>query len=130
MWLFTETGFISAVAHREDQRYMMVRARDKLSLEELALMSQTEIEFTPKADYSWRTVVSKQDLYDFMEHAISVADYDNFKNRVTKTRGSRFVEALHHVWEIMHNVEDAAAKKRWSRESFLDELEDEYEPKP
>lgn len=128
MWLFTETGFISAVAHREDQRFMMVRARDKQSLEELALMSQAEIEYTPNADYSWRVVVHKQDLYGFMEHAISVADYDNFKNRVYKTRGSRFVSALHHVWEIMHNVEDEAAKKRWARESFLDELEDEYEP--
>jgi hypothetical protein len=129
MWIFTETGFISAVAHREDQRYMMVRARDKQSLEELALMSQTEIEYSPNADYSWRTVVHKQDLYGFMENAISLADYDNFKNRVTKTRGRRFVDALHQVWEIMHMVEDEAAKKRWARESFLEELADEYEPK-
>jgi hypothetical protein len=129
MWIFTETGFISAVAHREDQRFMMVRARDKQSLEELALMSQTEIEYSPNADYSWRTVVHKQDLYGFMENAISVADYDNFKNRVTKTRGRRFVDALHEVWEVMHKVEDEAAKKRYARESFLQELADEYEPK-
>jgi hypothetical protein len=108
---------------------MMVRARDKQSLEELALMSQTEIEYSPNADYSWRTVVHKQDLYGFMENAISLADYDNFKNRVTKTRGRRFVDALHQVWEIMHMVEDEAAKKRWARESFLEELADEYEPK-
>ena len=129
MWIFTETGFISAVAHRDDQRYMMVRARDKQSLEELALMSQTEIEYSPNADYSWRTVVHKQNLYEFMEHAISVADYDNFKNRVSRTRGRRFVDALHEVWEVMHKVEDEAAKKRWARESFLEELADEYEPK-
>lgn len=126
MWIFTETGFISAVAHRDDQRYMMVRARDKQSLEPLALMSDTEIEFTPRADYSWRTVVHKQNLYEFMEHAISEADYDNFKNRVHTTRGRRFVDALHHVWEIMHNVEDDAAKKRWAREAYEDELADEY----
>lgn len=129
MWIFTETGFISAVAHRDDQRFMMVRARDKQSLEELALMSQTEIEYTPNADYSWRVVVHKQDLYGFMENAISVADYDNFKNRVTLTRGRRFVDALHHVWEIMHNVEDESAKKRWNRQVFEDELADEYTDK-
>jgi hypothetical protein len=129
MWIFTETGFISAVAHRDDQRFMVVRARDKQSLEELALMSQTEIEYSPNADYSWRTVVHKQDLYQFMEHAISVADYDNFKNRVYKTRGNRFASALNEVWSIMHNVEDEAAKKRWARESYMDELADEYEPK-
>jgi hypothetical protein len=129
MWIFTETGFISAVAHRDDQRFMMVRARDKQSLEELALMSQTEIEYTPSADYSWRVVVHKQDLYGFMENAISVADYDNFKNRVALTRGRRFVDALHHVWEIMHNVEDESAKKRWNRQVFEDELADEYTDK-
>lgn len=127
MWIFTETGFISAVTHREDARYMMVRARDKQSLKELATMSQTEVHYTPNADYSWRTVVHKQDLYSFMEHAISVADYDNFKNRVSKTRGRRFVDALHHVWEIMHSVSDESAKKRWLREEYEDRFMDEYE---
>jgi hypothetical protein len=71
--------------------------------------------------------VHKQDLYAFMEHAISVADYDNFKNRVSKTRGRKFVEALHHVWEIMHSVSEESARKRWLRDEYEKELEDEYE---
>lgn len=129
MWIFTETGFISAVAHRDDTRFMMVRARDKQSLEQLALMAQTEIEYTPKADYAWRTVVHKQDLYSFMEAAISDADYDNFKNRVYQTRGSRFVGALHHVWEIMHSVSDLEMSKRAAREAFEEQLADEYSDK-
>lgn len=126
MWIFTETGFISAVAHRDDNRFMMVRGRDKLSLEPLAELAGTEVEFTPNADYSWRVTVHKQDLYEFMEKAISDASYDNFKNRVTKTRGARFVRALHEVWEVMHGVEDDAAKKRWDRQQFEDSLADEY----
>lgn len=126
MWIFTDTGFISAVAHRDDNRYMMVRGRDKLSLEPLAKLAEAEIEFTPNADYSWRVTVHKRDLSAFMEIAISDATYDNFKNRVTKTRGARFVRALHEVWEIMHEVEDDAAKKRWNRQQFEDSLADEY----
>lgn len=126
MWLFTETGFISAVAHRNDQTLMMVRARDKQSLEPLAEQAGTSIEYTPNADYSWRTVVHKLDLYAFMETSISECDYDNFKNRVYKTRGREFVNALHEVWEIMHEVEDEAAKKRYARAQFEDKLAEEY----
>ena len=32
MWIFTETGFVSAVQHRENPDYLMVRARDRQSL--------------------------------------------------------------------------------------------------
>ena len=36
MWLFTETGFVSAVCSPEDKDIMKVRARDKKSLLELS----------------------------------------------------------------------------------------------
>jgi hypothetical protein len=61
-----------------------------------------------------------------METSISDCDYDNFKNRVFRTRGRKFVNALHEVWEIMHEVEDEAAKKRYARAQFEDKLAEEY----
>jgi hypothetical protein len=34
-------------------------------------------------------------------------DYDNFKNRVAKTRGNDYTHALHDVWVAMLATEDA-----------------------
>jgi hypothetical protein len=35
----------------------------------------------------------------------SSIEYDNFKSRVTKTRGYDFVDALHDVWAAMLKIE-------------------------
>ena len=37
MWVFTETGFVSAVRKPEEPKYITVRAREKQSLEVLAV---------------------------------------------------------------------------------------------
>lgn len=121
MWLFTETGFISAVRHRDLPDMVMIRARDELSLEPIAEMGSVRIEYTPNADYAYRVTVHNDVLGAFMDIMIQEMDYDNFKNRVTKTRGQKFVAALHHVWEIMHNVEDKKAAGR-----YYDLEEDKY----
>ena len=36
MWVFTETGFVSAVRKPEEPKYITVRAREKQSLEVLS----------------------------------------------------------------------------------------------
>ena len=33
MWIFTSTGFVSAVVHRDDADLIVVRARDRESLQ-------------------------------------------------------------------------------------------------
>ena len=38
-------------------------------------------------------------------------DYDNFKNKVAKTRGYDFVDALHNVWVAMLGVEDSSREE-------------------
>lgn len=124
MWLFTETGFVSAVTHRDDDSLMMVRARDRASLAPLAVSAGTEIDKTPTADYPWRTVVTKEALKEWMCDAIDDAHYDNFKSKVTKTRGVQFVDALHEVWAVMMQVEeDRIGKKRkwWQDHEDLDD---------
>jgi len=121
MWLFTETGFISAVRHREYPNMVMVRARDEMSLIPLARLGDADIDFTPNADYAYRVVVDNETLTEFMADSIETMEYDNFKNRVTKTRGNKFVNALHRVWEVMHQVEDEKASTR-----YYDLEEDKY----
>lgn len=48
MWLFTDTGFVSAVSDGSD---LMVRSRDRESLVPLAAVAKVEIKKTPKNDY-------------------------------------------------------------------------------
>jgi hypothetical protein len=108
---------------------MMVRARDKKSLEGLAKMGRTEIETTLGADYPHRITVTKEMMKKWLNNQIDDATYDNFKTQVAKTRGYEFVKPLHDVWETMHKVEDVE-RKRWfgyeAYESWDDDLYNEY----
>ena len=55
MWLFTNTGFVSAVSNGKD---LTIRARDKESLAPIAQSAQVEIIATPTNDYPYRVIVS------------------------------------------------------------------------
>ena len=110
MWIFTETGFVSAVQHRENPEYLMVRARDRQSLEALAVMISVEIKSTPTADYPYRLVASKEDVKSWMNDSIDFLGYNNFKNQVAVTRGKEYAYALGSVWSTMHEVEDEEAR--------------------
>jgi len=111
MWLFTETGFVSAVCESKDSNTMAVRSRDKQSLEELALISGTEILELPNRDYPYRVIVSKEILTNWMTSTIADAGYTNFKSHIYQTRGEKFEHALHDVWATMHKVTDTAKAK-------------------
>jgi hypothetical protein len=114
MWIFTETGFVSAVQHRDNPEYLMVRARDRQSLESLATMISVEIKQTPVADYPYRLVAAKEDFKSWMNDNIDFLGYSNFKNQVAITRGKEYAYALGSVWSTMHEVEDEEARKRLS----------------
>lgn len=122
MWLFTDTGFISAVAHRDNPKKMMIRARDKKSLEGLSKMSRAKIETTLGADYPHRITVTKEMLKRWMNNQIDAAEYDNFKSQVSKTRGYDYVRPLHDVWETMHQVEDVKRRRWFGYEAWDDSL--------
>lgn len=111
MWLFTETGFISAVCDPKDKNTMAVRARDKQSLAELSEMFNAEILELPKRDYPYRVIITKKNLTEWMVKSIADAQYTNFKSRIYQTRGEQFEHALHDVWAVMHKVTDTAKAK-------------------
>jgi hypothetical protein len=114
MWIFTESGFVSAVQHRENPDYLMVRARDRQSLETLAEMISAEIKSTPTADYPYRVVAAKEDVKSWMNDNIDFLGYSNFKNQVAITRGKEYAYALGSVWSTMHDVEDEEARSRFN----------------
>jgi hypothetical protein len=112
MWIFTQTGFVSAVRHYSEPDVIVVRARDSESLEALATSSSTAIQRSPVNDYPYRVHVAEKSFSSWLLANIASLDYTNFKDRVHDTRGDHFASALMGVWEIMHEVEDDDARTR------------------
>ena len=110
MWVFTQSGFVSAVRHHEDRSNLIVRARDAKSLEQLARLASVQIIKTPYADYPYRIVVSNEDFKLWNDLNVECLDYPNFKSLIAITRGEQYHDALGIVWLIMHEVEDEGAR--------------------
>jgi len=109
MWIFTNTGFVSAVSNGKD---LMVRSRDRESLEPLAESAKTEIIATPANDYPYLTIVSHEIFSRWAAHMASNIAYKNFKSEVAATRGYDFAHPLMKVWSAMHEVEDQSARAK------------------
>ena len=108
MWLFTNSGFVSAVSTGTE---LMVRSRDRESLEPLAEAAKSEIISTPSNDYPYRTIVSHEIFSRWVSHMATNISYRNFKSEVGATRGYDFAHPLMKVWSAMHEVEDKEARK-------------------
>ena len=108
MWLFTNTGFVSAVSNGEN---LMVRARDRESLEHIADSAKTKIISTPQNDYPYRVIITHEFFAKWVAHMASNITYKNFKSEVAATRGYEFAHPLMKVWSAMHEVEDLNARK-------------------
>ena len=109
MWVFTTSGFVSAV-YKDGA--IQVRARDLKSLEPLAKQTGAAIVATPLADYPYRIAITNEQFAIWVnQQALSIA-YKNFKSEVADTRGYGFAKPLNQVWSVMHEVEDAKARVR------------------
>ena len=112
MWIFTETGFVSAVRKDEYPDVLTVRSRDRKSLESLAKLAAVEIAQSPKGDYPYRLFVSADLFGQWAVEQIMGLDYNNFKNQIAQTRGADYAYALHDVWLAMLQTEDAESRKK------------------
>lgn len=110
MWVFTETGFVSAVRASAGSDAIRVRSRDELSLEPIAEMFRLEIQKSPYRDYPYRVELTTEQFSKVLVHSVETMNYTNFKNQVHATRGYDFAHTLTSVWSIMHEVEDEAAR--------------------
>jgi hypothetical protein len=112
MWLFTETGFLSAVQKDPTKEELVVRARDKESLSDLSKKHSLKIIKTPMADYPYRVEISKQDFANWVADEAMGISYSNFKNQVAIVRDSKFAKLLGKVWSVMLDAEDGDARER------------------
>ena len=139
MWIFTTEGFVSAVEDKTDADKVVVRARDKKSLE--AMLQTIElagdainhdaadgvepVEFGPYeivtglgTDYRWRVSgIDKGTFALFMQFEImNFLGYGNFKDALTKSRGDEYHDAAMNVWVDMLAVDDGPklkGKRNW-----------------
>ena len=108
MWLFTNTGFVSAVKQGDD---LVVRARDLESLGPISESLKLEVIKTPDADYPYRVITTPEDFARWTHHMSLNIDYPNFKSEVAQVRGHEFAHALTRVWSDMHEIEDEMSRE-------------------
>ena len=109
MWVFTTSGFVSAV-YKDGA--LQVRARDRKSLEALSKDTAAVIIATPIADYPYRIAITNEQFSKWLSQQVLAVDYKNFKSEIADTRGYGFAKPLNKVWSVMHEVEDSKARVR------------------
>lgn len=98
MWVFTNRGYISVVQHREKPDLLLARARREGDLQAI-FGYDIEVLETEKADYLFRTVVTRGQLATALTDEIYEIDYNNFKNSVENDlRRATYLR----VWEILY----------------------------
>ena len=110
MWIFTDSGFVSAVCTERGSSKIKVRSRDLESLRPLIDQTGSDVIKTPNADYPYRVIISKDEFGVFLAMSLELMEYTNFKSEVQATRGYDFAHALSSVWSTMHEVEDSSAR--------------------
>jgi len=106
MWIFTETGFVSAVRKPWAPDKITLRARDKKSLTEFVENYGVEIITSRDSDYPHRVVLEDADYKSWLLDKVDDLNYDNFKNQVAKTRGKDYAHLLSNVWGDMLGATD------------------------
>jgi hypothetical protein len=110
MWIFSETGFVSAVRKHENPDVITVRSRDRESLEALATTAGVEIAQSPQGDYPYRAFVKPEVFAQWVSVVAAEIDYDNFKSHIAHTKGYDYAHTLGSVWSAMLDTEDSNAR--------------------
>jgi hypothetical protein len=101
MWIFTEFGFFSIVAHRSKPGTLLVRGRvraDLVEFAERAGLTSADVFEDPQADYRYRLEVSATSVGALLTHELTEMKYDNFKAQVERTQGIEREQVYMGVW--------------------------------
>ena len=81
MWLFSKSGFFSAVQHKDNPGIIHVRARFNGDLERLCRTYGIEenVIHTPHNDYPFRMDFQRQKWAEIVQMEAAGIDYENFK---------------------------------------------------
>lgn len=123
MWIHTDQGFVSVVAHRDMPDSLLVRARARRDLETFVLAND-DITYDETADYPWRAVMTRTAFGEVMAHMIAGIGYDNFKSQAAATLGSERARLLHDVWSTLTGIEtiEHPDTSRWHGYPVMDDV--------
>jgi len=109
MWVFTLDGFISVVQKNWDKNTenVQVRARSFHDLERfLERMKLTDkIIESPKTDYPFRVVTTRQIWGKYLSKMAKLISYDNFKHQVEIQDGNERADTYLRVWSDLRKLE-------------------------
>ena len=126
MWIATDIGFYSAVAHRDQADTVMVRARSRADL--LALLEFGRdvladhpqaaeigplVDSPPPADYPARVTMPAVVWADLLAALAVRIKYDNFKTRVGNVNRER-AATYGRVWQALVAIEREPGATAWS----------------
>lgn len=124
MWVFTQYGFLSAVARPTAPDQLSIRGRDKLSLYSLIAFAEdvdrqsevTDIIEGAGTDYPFRVYASRSLLTEYLAAELSDLEYTNFKSQVMKTRGVEVERVFLRVWSALFSLTPRGVKPTsWMR---------------
>ena len=121
MWLFTTIGFFSVVAHADDPRTILIRARVREDLDELRVHHLPDLEIVEGAgtDYAFRAFVSRDEGEHVAQQLAQSVDYPNFKTAVAERHSDERAHRYYEVWRVMHRLQSGASGKS-SRSDTID----------
>ena len=116
MWVFTRYGFFSFVCPSQDDgsvdsKKVAIRARSENHLRRLqgrfSDLAAEKIITTPRGDYPYRIILSKQRWAQIIGELALEVDWTNFRNEVAAHQGAdgqSYLEAIHDVWDRMAHI--------------------------
>ncbi len=111
MWVFTKSGFFSAVRHTDQPDVLLVRARFEGDLERFCRTHglhgiKKTIRETPDADYRFRAEIPCKAFAEAVKAEALAIDYPNFKAAVHD--GTERDEAYMSCWSALRWGQDLA----------------------
>jgi hypothetical protein len=104
MWIFTNQGFISAVADFNNAGNLLVRARAKKHL--TALFPKAKVTKTPDADYLYRASIPQAEVAQVVADQVQAIEYTNFKKSIPDDEYHAACSGVWHVlWRYQGEVE-------------------------
>ena len=102
MWIVLNKSFLSIVKNRNNENELLVRARIEGDIERV--FDNANIFQDLKADYKYRSYISRNDVANAISKELLNIDYDNFKNSVSKDDTLR-ISAYMNVWNALYKIQ-------------------------
>jgi hypothetical protein len=122
MWLLTQTGLYSAVAHDASrpgpalempvadhpEDVLLIRSRveqDLVGMLDALELPRSRAQSTPGADYAWRALLTRVEWEYYLTLEVERLDYTNFKARVQEVQGRERHDAYTRAWSAFRSIQ-------------------------